>query len=111
MTTAVFVEPRLLKDDLITEGLKSTKFPIYEIRRLEDIKQAEIEDASIKDMYILVILSDFDSDLFNFLKRRLKRREPKATIIGPPYFQELLIQVWGLRIAIQAQTVRKFQSS
>ena len=95
MTTAVFVEPRLLKDSSIADGLKTTKFPIYEVRGLEDITQATKEDDSLRDKYILVILSDFEGDLFKLLKRRLKVRKPKVTIIGPPYFHELLIQGKG----------------
>lgn len=90
--TAIFIEPSLLKKNEIKIAVDGTGYPAFPLESIADVKKVENDvrgQGQLAEMYLLFIIDDFESDLFKTVRKRFKRREPKATIIGPPYLLEL----------------------
>ena len=89
--SAIFVESSLLSNERVRftlEEIKETEmFPVIPLNHHDDIKRVEFEgkvyqdNLRIVDMSLLIVLEDFESDLFQNILKRLKNRTPKVIFI------------------------------
>ena len=62
--TAIFCEPELLKDSEIAKTIEDTTFSVFEINEFEDVSRAESRNSRLRDMHLLLVIEDFESELF-----------------------------------------------
>lgn len=85
------------RDDIrlsIESITKQTNYPSFPFESLSDVRKIESETTQYNgerliDMYLLFVLPNFEADLFKAIRKKLKHREPKVTIIGVPYLLDL----------------------
>ena len=94
--SAIFVEKPLLSDDVVRAALdevkKSENFPVFPLEDWNDIKRAELDNKyfqdnqTICDMFLLIVLQDFETDLFHNILKKFKSRKPKVKKFDKNFF-------------------------